>query len=106
MRLLLDECVDRNLRFLFPGFDCQSAGYAGLAGLQNGHLLDAAEMAGFDVIITVDQSIPDQQNFARRKVSLLILCGRTNRLRDLTPLVPAAITALQTIGTGAIVVIK
>jgi len=33
----------------------QSARYAGFGGLKNGELLDAAEAAGFDVLLTVDQ---------------------------------------------------
>jgi hypothetical protein len=58
MRLLIDECIDEYLRHLFPGHDCETARYAGLAGLSNGTLLSAAEAAGFDVFITVDQNIP------------------------------------------------
>jgi len=45
---------------------------------KNGRLLEAAEAAGFDVVITVDQNIPDQQNLAGRWISLVILCGPTN----------------------------
>ena len=82
MRLLLDECVDRRLRRAFTGYDCQTAPLANLAGLSNGELLDAAEAAGFDVLITVDQNIPSQQNMTGRRISLLILCGPTNRMRD------------------------
>jgi hypothetical protein len=103
MRLLIDECIDQRLRLLFPGYDCQTAGFANLAGLKNGRLLEAAELAGFDVLITADQSIPDQQNMSRRNISLLILCAPTNRLRDLEPLAPAAIAALRCIGRGEIV---
>jgi hypothetical protein len=106
MRLLIDECVDQRLRLLFPGYDCQTARYAKLAGLKNGRLLDAAEAAGFDVLITVDQNIPDQQNLTGRGISVVILCGPTNRLRDLVPLVPAAISALRTIGHGDVVRIR
>jgi hypothetical protein len=91
---------------LFPGHDCQTARFAGLAGLKNGCLLEAAEAAGFDVLITVDQNIPDQQNLSGSKVSILILCGSTNRLLDLTPLVPAAISALAAIGRGNVVRIR
>jgi predicted nuclease of predicted toxin-antitoxin system len=83
MRILIDECVEERLRLLFQEHDCQAACFAKLAGLKNGRPLDAAEAAGFDVLLTVDQNIPDQQNLAGRKISLLILCGRTNRLRDL-----------------------
>jgi predicted nuclease of predicted toxin-antitoxin system len=103
MRLLIDECVDERLRHLFPGHVCQTARFANLAGLKNGRLLEAAEAAGFDILITVDQSIPDQQNLAGRRLSLVILCGPTNRLRDLEPLVPAAISALSSLRPGDVV---
>ena len=106
MRLLSDECVDQRLRLLFPGYDCQTARFANLAGLKNGRLLEAAEAGGFDVLITVDQNIPNQQNLTGRSISLLILCGPTNRLHDLELLVPAAISALSSIGRGDVVRIR
>ena len=106
MRLLVDECVDERLRLLFAGYDCQTARFANLAGLKNGRLLEAAEAAGFDVLITVDQNIPDQQNLAGRRISLIILCGPTNRLRDLELLVPAPVSALRSIGRGDVVRIR
>jgi hypothetical protein len=102
MRLPIDECIDERLRLLFPGYDCQTARFASLSGLKNGRLIEAAEAAGFDVLITVDQNIPDQQNLAQRKLSLLILCGPTNRLRDLAQLVPAVISVLGSIGHGGV----
>ena len=106
MRLLIDECVDERLRLLFSGHECQTARFASLAGLKNGQLLDAAEAAGFDVLITVDQNIPDRQDLAGRRISLVILCGPTNRLRDLEPSAPAATAALRSIGPGDVVRIR
>jgi predicted nuclease of predicted toxin-antitoxin system len=106
MRLLIDECIDERLRLMFPGHECQTARFANLAGLKNGRLLEAAEAAGFDVLITVDQNIPDQQNFGGRKISLVILCGPTNRLRDLALLMPAAVAALGSIEQGDVVRIR
>ena len=100
MRLLIDECVDEHLRHLFRDHDCQTARYAGLAGLSNGDLLAAAEAAGFDVVVTVDQNIPFQQNLESRTIAVLILCGSTNRLRDLQKIVPAALEALGSIKPG------
>lgn len=97
MRLLVEECVDENLRLMFPGHDCQTARFAKLAGLKNGRLLDEAERAGFDVLVTVDQNIPEQQNLLQRSISIVILCGPTNRLRDLEPLVSRALAALTLI---------
>ena len=93
----------QRLRLLFPSHDCQTARFANLAGLKNGRLLEAAEAGGFDVLITVDQNIPDQQNLAGRKIALVILCGATNRLRDLAPLVPAVLSTLGSIEPGDVV---
>jgi len=106
MRLLIDECVDERLRHNFPGHDCQTARYAKLAGLKNGRLLEAAEEAGFDVLITTDQNMPDQQNLTKRKIAVLILCGPTSRLRDLALLVPDALSALASIGPSDVVRIR
>ena len=106
MKLLIDECVDERLRLLFPGHECQTARFANLAGLKNGRLLEAAEVAGFDVLITVDQNIPDQQNLSKRRIAMVILCGRTNRLRDLELLVPAAISALSSVRAGDVVKVR
>jgi hypothetical protein len=103
MRLLIDECIDERLRHQFPGHECQTARYAQLAGLKNGSLLLAAEAAGFDVIITVDQSIPWQQNLAGRNIALLIFCAPTNRLLDVQRLVPAGLAALRDILPGHVV---
>ncbi len=47
MRILIDECIDERFRNSLPGHDCQTARYAGLAGLKNGDLLAAAETADF-----------------------------------------------------------
>jgi hypothetical protein len=91
MRLFLDECVDEHLRLLFRDHDCQTARYAGLAGLSNGRLLAAAEAAGFEVVVTVDQDIPFQQNVESGKIAVLILGAPTNRLRDLQKIIPAAL---------------
>lgn len=102
MRLLLDECVHERLRLLFTGHDCQTARFARLAGLKNGQLLKAAEAAGFEVLITVDRNIPNQQNLEGRRISIVILNASTNRLNDLTALVPKAIETLRTIQPGQV----
>jgi hypothetical protein len=90
----------------FSEHDCQTCRYAKLAGLKNGRLLDAAESAGFDVLITADQNIPDQQNLVGRGIVLVILRGATNRLHDLELLVPAALLALDSNAPGRIVRIR
>ena len=70
MRLLLDECIDEGLRHHFTGHECETCRYAGLTGLANGALLAAADQAGFEVLITVDQNMPNQQSLRGRSISL------------------------------------
>lgn len=41
--------------------------------LTNGELLVAAEAAGFDVLVTPDQNIRNQQNLAARRIALVVL---------------------------------
>lgn len=106
MRLLIDECVDERLRHEFLNHDCQTARFAGFAGLTNGNLLLAAEAAGFDVIITVDQNIPYQQNLQNRRVAIVILRAPTSRLEDLKQTIPAVLTTLADIRPGEVVIVS
>jgi hypothetical protein len=103
MRILLDECVNEELRKYFPGHDCQTARYAGFAGLENGQLLSAAESAKFDVVLTVDPGFEYQQNLEKRRIAVVIFCGTSVLLEDLVPLVPECLGHLKSIRSGQVV---
>lgn len=103
MRVLIDECIDERLRNHLPGHDCQTARYAGLAGMNNGDLLTAAEKARFDVFLTVDQSLEYQQNLAGRVIAVIVVHGKSNRLKDLLPYMPACLAHLESNQPGQIV---
>ncbi|OLB40383.1 MAG: hypothetical protein AUH11_02000 [Acidobacteria bacterium 13_2_20CM_57_17] len=100
MRILIDECIDERLRNALPGHDCQTARYAGFAGLKNGDLLIAAEKAKFDVFLTVDQGIEYQQNLAARKIAIITFRAKSNRLKDLLPVVPACLARIHSTWPG------
>jgi hypothetical protein len=102
----LTNVIDEEFRHLFPGHDCQTARYAKLSGLKNGKLLSAAEDACFDVILTVDQNMPYQQNLSGRTISLIVLCAPTNQISALQPLIPSALAVLRFIERGEVVVIS
>lgn len=106
MRILLDECVNEGLRKYFTGHDCQTARYAGFTGLENGELLNAAEVAKFDVVLTVDRGFEYQQNLEHRKIAVIIFCGKSVLLEDLVPLAPACLAHLEAIRPGQIVRIR
>ena len=41
--------------------------------LENGALMEAAEQAGFEVLVTTDKNIRYQQNLTDRKIALVVL---------------------------------
>jgi len=105
MKILLDECLPLDFRHSFPGYDAHTAQWAGFKSKKNGELLLAAERAGYDVLLTVDQGIPHQRGSANRKLSIILLRAPTNQIEDLLPFVDAILNALTTIAPGQIVAI-
>ena len=105
MKILLDECLPLDFRHSFTNHDAHTVQWAGLKGKKNGELLLAAEMAGYEVLITVDQGIPRQRQARTGKMSIVLIRARTNQLEDLLPLAEPILNALTAIGPGQIVAI-
>ena len=104
MRVLVDECVPKRVKFLLAeaGHDCQTVPEAGFSGKENGELLALAEEK-FDILLTVDKNIRYQQNIAGRKIAILIIRAASSDFEDVRPHIPDALTALQTIQPGQFV---
>jgi predicted nuclease of predicted toxin-antitoxin system len=100
MKLLIDECLPRALKGMLTGHDCTTVQEAGWSGKKNGELLALAESA-FDVLVTIDQGLQHQQNFASRRMALLVLSAPSNQIEDLLPLIPTVLSALQSILPGS-----
>lgn len=71
--MLLDENVAHDLRPFLSGHETFTASYLGWKGLKNGELLDAAEIAGFEILITGDRTLQYEQNLSGRKLALVSL---------------------------------
>ena len=94
MKLLLDECVTRFVKRDLPGHEVHTIAEAGFKGLENGDLLRAAT-GTYDVLITVDQNLPYQQNVADLGIAILVLAAKRNSYARLKPLLPRAMDALK-----------
>ena len=103
MKILLDECLPRDLRKHLVGHDCGTVPEAGLAGTANGKLLALAERSGWQVLLTMDRGMPYQQNLAGRTISLAVIRAPSNRLPDLLPHVPKILAALPTLKPGEVI---
>jgi hypothetical protein len=73
MKILLDECVPIQVRNALVGHEVTTAQKLGLGSISNGLLLDAAEKAGFDLLIVADKNLRYQQNLANRRIVILEL---------------------------------
>jgi predicted nuclease of predicted toxin-antitoxin system len=100
-KILLDACVPQWLRTELSGSEVTTAHYAMLDQLSDSQLLDAAE-GRYDVLVTLDRSIPHQQQIAGRRLAVIVL-----RVQDQTPesfraLVPALVDAINEVKPGEV----
>jgi hypothetical protein len=88
-RVLADHNVPARLARSLKAFDLRLADGRGLARVQNGRLLRAAEEFGFDVLLTSDQSLKYEQNMAGRKVGVVALSdNHWEIVKDYVPAFP------------------
>lgn len=100
MKILLDHCVDRNLRKQLPAHHVRTAREMGWDQLRNGNLLAAAEAGRFDILLTVDKGFRHQQTLAGITVSVVLLRGKNNKFTTLAALIPAFDALVPTIQPG------
>jgi hypothetical protein len=95
MRILFDQGTPAPLRFALTGHHVSTAYELGWSQLRNGDLLNAAEES-FDVLITTDHNLRDQQNSTGRRLAILTL-GTTSwpKLQRHLPKIVAAIDKLR-----------
>ena len=77
MLVLFDHGTPKGLARALPGHTIHTAQAKGWDTLSNGELLNAAEEAAFDLLLTTDRRIRYQQNLAVRRIALVVLAGST-----------------------------
>jgi hypothetical protein len=73
MKILFDNGTPRPIARCLTGHEVAYARRIGWHEMGNGELLQAAEQAGYDVLLSTDKNIQYQQNLACRKIALVIL---------------------------------
>ncbi len=104
MRILLDECLPKRLGRLMVGHQIRTVQQMAWSGIKNGRLLSLAQNQ-FDVFVTVDRGFTYQQYVVDYDIAVVVLSAPSNRFVDLSPLIPATLTALPTLQPGAFFVI-
>ncbi len=73
MRILFDKGTPRPLRRRLFGHQVETVVERGWDALSNGALLERAEEAGFEILLTTDQNIRYQQNMSNRRLAVVVL---------------------------------
>ena len=96
MRVLFDQGTPVPLRRHLHECTVATAFEQGWATLQNGELLQTAEHAGFDVLLTTDRNLRYQQNLTNRKIAIVVLSTTSwPRIQACTERVVRAVMAAQ-----------
>lgn len=96
MKILFDVNMPHPLRRELPGHEVVTAQFQGWAELENGDLVAAAEKDDFDVLVTADKNLRYQQNFAGRKIAILVLpTNKLKVLRRIVPVIRAKVDAMK-----------
>jgi predicted nuclease of predicted toxin-antitoxin system len=73
MKILIDEQLNRRMKFELSNFDVYLTKDLGWSGLQNGELREQLNDNGFQFLITADKNMPFQQNFKRINFKIILL---------------------------------
>ena len=93
--ILFDHGTPKGLARVLSGHAVHTAQAKGWDTLSNGELLSAAEEAGFELLLTTDRRIRQQQNLSVRRIALVVLTGSTkwSRVRQHADRIIAAVAA-------------
>jgi hypothetical protein len=75
--VLFDHGTPKGLARALSEHTIHTAQSKGWNRLSNGALLDAAEEAGFELLLTTDRRIRHQQDLRARRLALVVLTGST-----------------------------
>ena len=73
MRILFDQGTPVPLRDDLSQHNIDTAFERGWSEMENGELLDTAEREGYQLLITTDRNLRNQQNLANRQLAILVL---------------------------------
>jgi hypothetical protein len=103
LKVLLDESLPVGLARELPGIEVSSVRAQCWHGLKNGVLLRAAVDAGFEVLLTADRALKQQQNLPKIGIGVVLLLRVRNRMSDLRPLIPRILIALAEVKKGELI---
>ena len=97
MKILLDQGTPAPLCRELEGHEIFTAFQQNWSKLTNGELLESAQGAGFDILITTDQNLKYQQNLKSREIAIVVLLTASwPRIRQHLPAIRKIIDSVIT----------
>ena len=101
MHVLLDENLPVDLAANLSPHEAETVAAIGWAGVDNGELLRRAAER-FDAFITMDSHLEYQQPVSRLTLGVVVISASSNRMQNLTPLIPSVLAALEGLRPGEV----
>ena len=85
MRILLDECVYAGVKAAFPGHAVKTVAEIGWRSSKDGPLLAYAQ-DHFDIFVTIDRKLGQQQNLRKLKLGIVLVRVPSNEIASYQPI--------------------
>ena len=107
MRILLEECLPKDLARELPGHTVKTVPQAGWASISNGKLLRLIAASGkFDLFLTVDKRLPQQNKTKSLPFAIILLRTKSNRMIHVFPFAPEILRRLAEFQPGHVYVLR
>ncbi|NJL98829.1 MAG: hypothetical protein HC924_08480 [Synechococcaceae cyanobacterium SM2_3_2] len=96
MKILFDQGTPVPLRRFLPGHAIDTAYERGWSEISNGNLLNQAEQAGYELLITTDRNLRYEQNLGNRSIAIAVLMTTSwPRIKQHTDRIQAIVDAIE-----------
>jgi predicted nuclease of predicted toxin-antitoxin system len=86
MKILLDENMPTKVKYDFgENYEVTTVRDMGWLGKKNGELLGLAAFNGFDILITMDKNLKNQQNLGKVDLKFIVILASNNKHQTLQP---------------------
>jgi|SRR5690606_28167906 len=89
MKILPDECITRRLKAYLTEYEVFTITEMHWNGLKNGKLLALCAENDFDLLLTIDKNMVNQQNIKNTNMSIVIFNSNSSKMEELKLFIPA-----------------
>lgn len=88
MRILLEENLPAKIKYDFgEGYQISTVREMGWNGKKNGELLGLAVFEGFEIFVTLDKSLANQQNLDKIDLKVILIVAVNSKHQTLKPFI-------------------